>query len=133
MLDAMDAGEGLYRLARDLQAGILSTPVLQMRTLIAAEATRFPEVAADYIERSWDRNLRILAEAFAALGERNVLAVPDTRLAAEQFTWLVIAAPLNRLTLSAGAHPYDDGELDLIAREAVVTFLRRFGVADPIQ
>jgi TetR/AcrR family transcriptional regulator, mexJK operon transcriptional repressor len=129
LLDAAQTGEGLFCLARALQAGILSTPVLQMRTLIAAEAARFPEVAANYISRSWDRNLQILAEAFGALDLRKSLAISDTRLAAEQFTWLVLAAPLNRLTLSAGARPYDDDELDLIAREAVVTFLQRFGGA----
>jgi len=37
------------RLARVLRAGLLSQPVLQMRTLVAAEARRFPEVAADYV------------------------------------------------------------------------------------
>src|SRR5580704_17715380 len=40
--EARQAREGLLGLARVLQAGLLSPPVLQMRTLIAAEAQRFP-------------------------------------------------------------------------------------------
>jgi AcrR family transcriptional regulator len=124
---AGDARRGLLHLARVLQGGLLSRPVLQMRTLIAAEAGRFPEVAADYVTRSWDRNLQLLAEAIDALTTRGLLRAPDAGLAAEQFTWLVVAAPLNRLTLQAGAHHYSEPELDALATEAVTTFLSRYG------
>lgn len=124
---ADDAHRGLLHLARVLQRGLLSQPVLQMRTLIAAEAKRFPDVAADYVTRSWDRNLQMLAEAIAALTARGLLQAPDASLAAEQFTWLVVAAPLNRLTLQAGAHHYSGPELNTLATEAVTTFLSRYG------
>ena len=40
--------DGLLRLAGVLHAGVLSAPVLRMRRLVAAEAERFPDVAADY-------------------------------------------------------------------------------------
>ncbi|MEX5719052.1 TetR/AcrR family transcriptional regulator [Geodermatophilus maliterrae] len=129
LLAAPDLREGLLRLARVLQAGVLSTPVLQMRTLVAAEAERFPEVAADYVARSWDRNQRLLAEALAELAARGQLDVDDAGIAAEQFTWLALAAPLNRLTLQAGAQPSVDQDLEVIATEAVTTFLSRFGPA----
>jgi len=49
LLDASSIRDGLRRLADVMQAGILSPPVLQMRTLIAAEADTFPDVAADYV------------------------------------------------------------------------------------
>lgn len=127
LAEADQAQEGLLRLARVLHAGLLSPPVLQMRTLIAAEAGRFPDVAADYVTRSWDRNLHMLAEAFEALAARGLLDVTDAAPAAEQFTWLVVAAPLNRLTLQAGAHHYSQPELDALAAEAVTTFLSRYG------
>lgn len=48
-------------------------------------------------------------------------------MSAEQLTWLAIAAPLNRLTLQAGAQPENDEHLESIAAEAVTTFLSRFG------
>jgi TetR/AcrR family transcriptional repressor of mexJK operon len=127
LLDAPDVRDGLLRLARILQAGVLSGPVLQMRTLVAAEAERFPEVAADYVARSWDRNQAFLAGALAELAARGRLVIDDPDVAAEQFTWLVLAAPLNRLTLQAATQPYGDRDLARIATEAVTTFLSRFG------
>jgi AcrR family transcriptional regulator len=122
-----DARQGLLVLARVLQAGLLSPAVLQMRTLIAAEATRFPVVAADYVTRSWTRNIHTLADALATLTARGLLDVDEPEAAAEQLTWLVVAAPLNRLTLQAGAHPYTPEELDSLARQGVATFLSRYG------
>jgi hypothetical protein len=98
-----------------------------MRTLIAAEAHRFPDVAADYVTRSWTRNIRMLADALGVLTARGLLRIDDPELAAEQLTWLVVAAPLNRLTLQGGAHPYRDDELQAIAAQGVATFMRRYG------
>lgn len=125
--EAPETREALLGLARILQAGLLSPPVLQMRTLIAGEAQRFPEVAADYVTRSWVRNIQMLAEALSALTRRGILRIDDPDVAAEQLTWLVVAAPLNRLTLQAGAHPYDQDELEAIATQGVTTFLSRYG------
>jgi AcrR family transcriptional regulator len=127
LLEAADVREGLLALARVLQSGVLSPPVLQMRTLIAAEADRFPEAAADYVARSWNRNQRLLSDALAELAAEDRLAVENADVAAEQFTWLTLAAPLNRLTLQAGADPCSRAELDSVATEAVTTFLSRFG------
>ncbi len=127
LLDASDIRQGLFRLARVMQTGILSPPVLHMRKLVAAEAERFPEVAADYLTRSWHRNQRLLAAALRELATRGVLHVADPDMAAEQLTWLAIAAPLNRLTLQAGAQRETDKHLESIAAEAVTTFLSRFG------
>ena len=98
-----------------------------MRTLIAAEALRFPDVASDYVTRSWAHNIHMLAEALSALTARGLLRVDDPDLAAEQLTWLVVAAPLNRLTLQAGTHPYSDDELEQVATQGVATFLSRYG------
>jgi hypothetical protein len=92
-----------------------------------AEADRFPEVA-DYVHRSWDRNQRQLADALSELGARRQLRLEAPDVAAEQFTWFVLAGPLNPLTLRAGTTSYDDRDLGVIATEAVTTFLSRFGV-----
>ncbi len=130
LAETQQAREGLLGLARVLQAGLLSRPVLQMRTLIAAEAQRFPDVAAYYVARSWTRNIHMLAEALSVLTARRLLCVDVPDLAAEQLTWLVIAAPLNRLTLQGGAHPYGADELESLATQGVTTFLSRYGPED---
>lgn len=124
--DSSDVREGLLRFAGVLQAGILSPPVLAMRTLVAAEADAYPDVAADYVARSWDRNLGMLALALTSLTEQGRLAVDQPAVAAEQFVWLAIGAPLNQLSLQGSAHAYSAGELAGIAREAVITFLSRY-------
>lgn len=127
LLRSPDTTAALHVLARTIQAAVLSSSVRQMRTLVAAEATRFPDVAADYVTRSWERNTNSLAEAFAALDAQGAIRTDTPVLAAEQFTWLVVAAPLNRMTLDAGARPYPQRDLDVIADEAVATFLARYG------
>lgn len=126
LVEAPDTVAELGRLARTIQAAVLSPTVRQMRTLVAAEATRCPTVAADYVARSWERNIQGLADAFAVLVERGTISTDTPRVAAEQLTWLAVAAPLNRMTLDAGAHPYTQEELDTIADEAVATFVARF-------
>lgn len=131
LMETDDVRLGLLELSRTLHAGVLSPPVLQMRTLIAAEAERFPEVAADYVRRSWDHNQALLADALRHLTARGLLRADSPRVAAEQLTWLTLAAPLNRLTLTAGAARYTAEELDVVAREAVTTFLDRYGPHEP--
>jgi AcrR family transcriptional regulator len=127
LLSAPDPIEALQRLARTIQAGVLSPPVLQMRSLVTAEAARFPELAADYVTRSWDRNIANLADAFAQLAERGTLTARPAQVAAEQVTWLAVAVPLNRTTLDVTAPPYTRRDLDELADQAVTTFLSRFG------
>jgi hypothetical protein len=122
-----DVRGGLLRLPAVMQSGILSPEVLSIRTLVAAEADRFPDVAADYVARSWDRNTRQLARALTALDARDLVDVPKPDLAADQFVWLVVGGPLNRLSLHAGARRPSARGLQADAEEAVETFLRRYG------
>lgn len=51
----------------------------------------------------------MLAGALSQLADRGVLRVADPDVAAEQFTWLVIAAPLNRVTRRAARGPTTTG------------------------
>lgn len=90
-----DVRAGLVDLAETMRAGILSEPVLAMRRLVTAEAATSPEVAATYLQESWNRNIRDLADALAGIAASGWLVVEDPHVAAEQFTWLVIGAPLN--------------------------------------
>jgi TetR/AcrR family transcriptional repressor of mexJK operon len=127
LLDADPLEHGLHDLATTLQTGILSEPVLAMRALVAAQADTLPQVAADYVAHSWERNVAALADALSALARRGRLRVPDATVAAEQFVWLVVGAPLNRLELTAGRDRYDADRLTRLAEEGVRTFLSRYG------
>lgn len=117
----------LARFVRVLQAGILSPPVMQLRALVAAEAAAFPDVAADYVERSWQYNMAQLAQTLRALQDRGMLRLDDAEIAAEQLVWLAVAAPMNEISLRGTGHGYDPGRLERVAAQAVSTFLSRYG------
>ncbi len=98
-----DVRAGLIALGETMRAGILSEPVLAMRRLVTSEAATQPDVAATYLSDSWDRNIADLAETLEAITASGDLNVKDPAAAAEQFTWLVIGAPLNARLLGGDA------------------------------
>lgn len=109
-----DLRRGLVDLAETMRAGILSPPVVAMRRLVTAEAREQPEVAATYLEESWNTSIRRLAEALQALAGSGRLRIEDPAAAAEQFTWLVIGAPLNARMLGGdGSATGVDAAVDL--------------------
>jgi AcrR family transcriptional regulator len=109
-----DLRRGLVDLAETMRAGILSPPVVAMRRLVTAEAREQPEVAATYLEESWNTNIGRLAEALRALADSGRLRIEDPASAAEQFTWLVIGAPLNARMLGGdGSATGVDAAVDL--------------------
>jgi TetR/AcrR family transcriptional regulator, mexJK operon transcriptional repressor len=121
-----DLPAALLTLARTMQAGILSSDVLRMRRLVASESARFPDVAAGYVADSWDRNIANLGAALAELVRRERIRTDDPLTAAQQFTWLAVAAPLNDRTLRGDDTTPPGNHLDAIARAAVDTFLARY-------
>lgn len=125
--DGNDVGAGLDQLCAALQRGVLSPPVLGIRALVAAHAGTHPEVAAEYRRESWQRNLRVLADALATVAARGDLRLDDPRTAAEQLVWLVLGPPLNDATLSGGHHRWTRPRLDRLRAEAIATFLTRYG------
>jgi len=131
LLDTEDLAAALGRLAAVLQAAILSEPVLKLRALVAAAADTQPAVATDYVTRSWDRNVTLLADTLETLDRDGRLAVDDPNIAAQQFVWLALGAPLNRLELTAGHHRYRPPDLAGIAEQGVRTFLSRY--SPPVQ
>jgi TetR/AcrR family transcriptional regulator, mexJK operon transcriptional repressor len=100
LVEGNDVGADLVDLARTIRAGVLSADVLGMRRLVTSEAARHPAIAALYLAESWERNINDLADAFRALNRQGRLRVVDARLAADQFTWLTIGAPLNAQLLA---------------------------------
>jgi len=95
LMASADIRQGLTDLAEAMLAGILSPAVLAMRRLVASEARSQPEVAETYLTESWHSNIRGLAEALRVIAADERLRIDDPVTAAEQFTWLVIGAPLN--------------------------------------
>ena len=127
LLDAGDLEPALRRFASVLQAGVLSDPVSRVRRVVMAEAQHFPAVARAYAE-SWDRNIEMLADAFAELMRRGSLIEHAPAVAARQFTWLVLADPLNARSLGPASDQLDADRLAATVDQAVETFTARFVV-----
>ena len=133
-VDALAASEdvvaGLTAFATVLQRAVLSDEVVGMRRIVSAEAERFPNVARDYVADSWDRNIRILAQAFDHLMERGVMTRADASAAARLLTWMVVGEPLNARTLGVTPAPDESERLRSTRDAAVSAFVARY-VADP--
>ena len=90
---------------RQLQI-VLTPRILQLRRLVIGEAGRFPELGAALYAGGPGRTITTLAAMFERLAKRNVLSVRNPSLAATQFNWLIMSAPLNRaMLLGDGAIP----------------------------
>lgn len=103
VLTGTDITTGLTELGETLRRGILSPEVLAMRRLVTSEAESHRDVAATYFSESWHRNVENLSDVFAQLDASGRLRVDDPRRAADEFTWLVIGAPLNEALLTGSA------------------------------
>ncbi|MGH9132747.1 MAG: TetR/AcrR family transcriptional regulator C-terminal domain-containing protein [Ilumatobacteraceae bacterium] len=99
LVAADDLHSALINFATTLQAAVLSPDVIGMRRLVAAEADRFPQVAARYLADSWTKNLAALGDTIAELAANGRVRAADPWLAAHQFTWTAVGAALNARTI----------------------------------
>jgi len=99
LADDGDVGEYLRAYAYRQLTSVLTPRVMQLRRLVIGEVGRFPELARVLYERGPQRAITAIAITFEHLAERGLLEMDDTALAASQFNWLVMAAPLNEAML----------------------------------
>jgi TetR/AcrR family transcriptional regulator, mexJK operon transcriptional repressor len=126
---ADDVPDTLRDLARRLLRDVTRPQVLQLRRLLISEAGRFPELAREYHRRAPGRVLTALTTAFAELAARGAVTVPDPRLAAEHFAFLVLGATLDRAMFEPAQSPPSDAERDRAADAGVRVFLAAYGDA----
>jgi TetR/AcrR family transcriptional regulator, mexJK operon transcriptional repressor len=106
---------------------VLTPRLMQLRRLVIGEAGRFPELARVLYERGPRRAISVLAKTFEDLASKGLLVMDDSAGAADQFNWLVMSAPLNRvMLLGDGAIPKASA-LRRHAAESVRVFLAAYG------
>jgi AcrR family transcriptional regulator len=110
---------------------VLQPRVMQLRRLVIAEATRFPQLGKVFFDQGPRRTMDALADAFRRLDERGALRVEDPVVAAAQFNWLVMGAPLNAAMLLGLDVPPRPKQLDHWATAGVRTFLAAYGPPRP--
>jgi TetR/AcrR family transcriptional regulator, mexJK operon transcriptional repressor len=126
-----DVASDLRELARRLLERVMQPRLLQLRRLVIGEAGRFPELGRVFYERGPGRTIGALAATFARLAAHGKLRVADPEVAAEQFNWLVMSAPLNEAMLLGTDEPLESAAVERHVAEAVRTFLAASGVQEP--
>jgi TetR/AcrR family transcriptional regulator, mexJK operon transcriptional repressor len=125
--DTGDLEADLRDLARRQLRQVMQPRVLQLRRVVIAEASRFPELGRVFSERGPGRTIAALARAFERLAERGVLRVDDPKLAAEHFNWLIMSVPLNRAMLLGRDKRPLRAEVERYADSGVRVFLAAYG------
>jgi hypothetical protein len=101
--------------------------MMQLRRLVIGEAGRFPDLGRAFYDQGPGRTIAALATAFEQLVRREQLRECDPHVAATQFNWLVMAAPLNRAMLLGDDGPPSAAAIAAWADDGVRTFLAAFG------
>jgi TetR/AcrR family transcriptional regulator, mexJK operon transcriptional repressor len=79
-----------------------------------------------FYEEGAGRTIAALADSFARLAVQGVLLIDDPVLAASQFNWLIMSAPMNQAMLLGQDEPPSVAELRRLADRGVATFLAAF-------
>lgn len=127
---ATDVPTALRELARRHLAAVTQPQVLRLRRLIILEATRFPELAAEYYRRAPGRVLSALTDALRELYARGELETPDPVRAAEHYSYLVLGATLDNALFDPDGPLPSPEERDRIADAGVAAFLAAYGPAE---
>jgi AcrR family transcriptional regulator len=129
LAESGDLEADLRQLARQLLTSVMQPRVLELRRLVIAEASRFPELGRAFYERGPGRTIGALSDLFKRLNQRGELRAPDARLAAAQFNWLVMSAPMNEAMLLGDDAVPGRSALNRHADKAVATFLAAYANA----
>lgn len=117
----------LREVARQLVDAVTNPTVTGLRRLLIGEAARFPELASEYHRRAPGRIVNTFAESFERLDAAGALRVPEPHLAAEQFAFMVVGAPLDAAMFDGRDRKPGRAALAQRADAAVRVFLAAYG------
>ena len=104
---------------------VLAPRLVRLRRLVIGEVSRFPELGEALYAGGPGRAIASLAATLGRLVAKGALEIGDPALAASQFNWLVMSAPLNRAMLLGDKAIPSAAELHKHASESVRLFLSR--------
>ena len=121
--------EDLRVFARHLLHGVMQPRVVQLRRVVIAEASRFPELGRTFYDLGHARTVNMLADALTKRAAEAALDIADPHLAAEHLVWLVLSIPLNQAMLLGDEHVVASEALDRYADAGVSTFLAAYSLS----
>jgi AcrR family transcriptional regulator len=126
LADSGDLEADLRDLARRLVARVMQPRLLELRRLVIAEASRFPELGRAFYERGPGRTIAALTSVFEQLAAAGALRLDDPALAAAHFNWLIISAPVNQAMMLGSDSIPGRRELNRNADAGVRVFLAAY-------
>jgi TetR/AcrR family transcriptional repressor of mexJK operon len=127
LADSGRLDKDLRDLARRLLALVLQPRMMRLRRLVIAEARQFPDMGQYFYELGPGRTITTLADTFAELTRQGRLTASNAKLAASQFNWLIMAAPLNQAMLLGEDGPPTTRQINRWTDDGVRTFLAAYG------
>ncbi|WP_016698173.1 TetR/AcrR family transcriptional regulator [Actinoalloteichus spitiensis] len=126
MAEVGTAEEAVRDLADRFARSIMNPRIQQLRRLVIAEATRFPELGLFYWERGFLPMLDTLGRCLSVLDARGLLDVPEPLLAANHFAGMLLWIPSNQTMFAAATRPVSESELAPVVDAGVRAFLRAY-------
>lgn len=124
--ESRPAREVLAVAARHITAFLLSDFAQQVFRICVAERERFPELGQQFYANGPKMGRDRIAEFLRAAAERGEVTIDDFEMAAEQFSELCKAQLWTRAVFGIQTR-FSEAEIDVVAREAVETFMARYG------
>jgi TetR/AcrR family transcriptional repressor of mexJK operon len=126
LADSGHLEKDLRDLARRLLTLVLQPTMMRLRRLVIAETRQFPELGRIFYDLGPGRTIAALADAFAELTRQGRLNTPDAILAATQFNWLIMSAPVNQAMLLGQDDAPATREINRWADSGARTFLAAY-------
>ncbi|WP_169515650.1 TetR/AcrR family transcriptional regulator [Glaciibacter superstes] len=126
MTKSPDAQSAVTLLAEQFTRSILSPRVQEIRRLVIAEATRFPELGRLYWQSGFERMLDSMAACLLILSGRGLLSTPDPLLAAQHLTGMLLWIPSNRIMFTGEAGTPSRKELTHYINQGARAFVRAY-------
>lgn len=103
---------------------VLAPRVIATRRLLISEAHRFPDLATEYFDRVPSAVMRAIGARLERYNALGLLVVPDPRVAAEHFAYLVLGATLDRALFEQA--PPARRVIDATAEAGAAAFVRAY-------
>jgi TetR/AcrR family transcriptional repressor of mexJK operon len=123
--------DSLREIARMYVATVMNPQRLQLRRLVIAESSRFPDLAREYYARAPERFFEVFKGGLVRFAEQGLLRVENPLLAAKHFAALVLWIPVDRALFVTDNQTPTPEQLDALAEAAVDVFLAAYGAGRP--
>ena len=124
-----DVATYLADYARRQLAVVLTPRILQLRRLVIGEVARFPELGSALYAGGPGRAIATLAAILEQLAAAKILRIDDPLLAATQFNWLIMSAPLNRTMLLGDQAIPSEAELQKHILDGIRMFMASYAAS----